>query len=267
MELGQKIRQARLEAGLSQRQLCGDTITRNMLSQIENGTARPSMDTLRYLAARLDKNVGYFLGEESVSPNQALLSAARTAYAAGAYRAALEELQNYSAPDPVFDPEQGLLRLHCLLCLAEESIGAGKLPYARQLLDQAQHISTPYCTPELERRRQLLLSQAAPELCPVIAQALPQDDRELLLRARAALAEGDPARCIRFLDAVCHQSDADWCILRGDAAAASRQYAQAIRFYRQAEPIAPRQVYPKLEKCCEQLEDYKMAYYYACKQR
>ena len=52
MELGEKIKQARLEAGLSQRQLCGDTVTRNMLSQIENGSARPSMDTLRFFAAR-----------------------------------------------------------------------------------------------------------------------------------------------------------------------------------------------------------------------
>ena len=37
MELGEKLRQARLEAGLTQRQLCGDQITRNMLSLIENG--------------------------------------------------------------------------------------------------------------------------------------------------------------------------------------------------------------------------------------
>ena len=35
MTLGEKIRQARLEAGLSQRQLCGGEVTRNMLSQIE----------------------------------------------------------------------------------------------------------------------------------------------------------------------------------------------------------------------------------------
>ena len=31
MELGEKLKQARLALGLSQRQLCGDTITRNML--------------------------------------------------------------------------------------------------------------------------------------------------------------------------------------------------------------------------------------------
>ena len=61
MELGQRIRAARLEAGLSQRQLCGEVITRNMLSQIENGSARPSMDTLQYLAAQLGKPVSFFL--------------------------------------------------------------------------------------------------------------------------------------------------------------------------------------------------------------
>ena len=55
MELSQKLKQARLDAGLSQKALCGDRITRNMLSQIENGSARPSMDTLRYLAGQLGK--------------------------------------------------------------------------------------------------------------------------------------------------------------------------------------------------------------------
>ena len=34
MELGEKLLRARQEAGLSQRQLCGEEIPRNMLSQI-----------------------------------------------------------------------------------------------------------------------------------------------------------------------------------------------------------------------------------------
>ena len=81
MELGEKLKQARLEAGLSQRQLCGDAITRNMLSQIENGSAKPSMATLRYLAERLGKSVSFFLEEDAVlSPNQAVMAEIRTAY-------------------------------------------------------------------------------------------------------------------------------------------------------------------------------------------
>lgn len=67
MTMGEKLRAARLEAGLSQRQLCQGLITRNMLSQIENGSAKPSLPTLQALAARLDKHVQYFL-EDSPSP-------------------------------------------------------------------------------------------------------------------------------------------------------------------------------------------------------
>ena len=65
MTLGEKLKAARLEAGLSQRQLCGDVITRNMLSQIENGSARPSMDTLGYFAGKLGKPISWFLEEHT----------------------------------------------------------------------------------------------------------------------------------------------------------------------------------------------------------
>ena len=84
MELGEKLKQARLEAGLSQRQLCGEEITRNMLSLIENGSAKPSMTTLQYLAARLGKTVSYFLEETAVlSPNQQIMASARQLYDSG----------------------------------------------------------------------------------------------------------------------------------------------------------------------------------------
>ena len=80
MELAQKLKQARLDAGLSQKAICGDRITRNMLSQIENGSARPSMETLRYLAGQLGKPISYFLEDDAVtSPNQTLMEQARSA--------------------------------------------------------------------------------------------------------------------------------------------------------------------------------------------
>ena len=70
MELGEKLRQARLEAGLSQRQLCGEEITRNMLSLIENGSAKPSMKTLSYLAQKLGKPLSFFLDENAGEKQQ-----------------------------------------------------------------------------------------------------------------------------------------------------------------------------------------------------
>lgn len=262
MELGQRLKQARLEAGLSQRQLCGDQLTRNMLSQIENGSARPSMDTLAYLSARLGKPISFFLEEDPASPNQSRMTAARAAYTRGEYAAALDALAEYAAPDPIFDAECDLLQALCCMALSEAAPNADLLARAAQ-----SGRRSPYYTPELERRRLLLLAQASAEDPAAIAQALPADDRELLLRARAALSGGDPARCAALLDAAEDQTAADWLILRADAAMAAGDPARAAEWYQKAEPAAPQQVYAKLEQCFLRLEDYKMAYYYACKQR
>ena len=138
MELGARIKAARLAAGLSQRQLCGDTITRNMLSLIESGRAKPSMDTLAHLAARLEKPMGYFLEEQAVtSPNQTIMDSARDAYTAGDYREALAALENYRAPDAVFDPERYLLGALAAMGLAQQA-SVGKPAYALRLLEQAE---------------------------------------------------------------------------------------------------------------------------------
>ena len=119
MELGEKLRQARLEAGLSQRQLCEQIITRNMLSLIENGSARPSMETLKELAARLGQPVSYFLEEQAlVSPNTAVMEAARTAFDAGDFSGTLEKLALCRQPDPVYCREAELLQTLSLLALA-----------------------------------------------------------------------------------------------------------------------------------------------------
>ena len=100
MELGEKLRQARLEAGLSQRQLCGEIITRNMLSLIEHGSAKPSMETLKLLAARLGKPVSYFLDEEAItSPNQSVMESASGRYDRKEWEEAALVLEGYRAPD------------------------------------------------------------------------------------------------------------------------------------------------------------------------
>ncbi len=60
MTLGQKVRELRLSKQMTQKELAGDCITRNMLSQIENGSATPSMKTMEYLAGKLEKPLGFF---------------------------------------------------------------------------------------------------------------------------------------------------------------------------------------------------------------
>lgn len=260
MELGQKLKQARLELGLTQRQLCGEVITRNMLSLIENGAASPSMETLRYLAGRLGKPLSYFLEEEAVtSPNQKAMEQAREAFEQAQYAAVLGHLEKYRRPDPVFDWEEALLRALSLLQLAEEALGQGKTRYALELLTRAGAAGeqTPYYTPELERRRLLALAQLVPT-------ELPTDDRELLLRAEGALKQKNPEEAARYLDAVQVRSGSYWNFLRGRAYLETRDYPKAKICFEAAWDHSPRSCAAFLEQCCREQEDFKEAYRYAC---
>ena len=159
MTLGETIRQARQAAGLSQRQLCGGKITRNMLSQIENGTARPSMDTLLYLAERLGKPVSFFLQEAVVeSVNPALMQQCRQAYAQREYGQVLALLAGYQSPDPLFDQEKAYLHSLCALALGEQLLPED--PVAAEMLLSAIDRQCLYYRPEQEQTRRLLLRRA-----------------------------------------------------------------------------------------------------------
>ena len=264
MQLGQRIRQARLEAGLSQRQLCGNAITRNMLSQIENGSAKPSMDTLRYLAGELKKPVGYFLGEDAVlAPAQKSLADARKAYLDGDYAGVLKLL------DADADWERGLLRALACLALAEQALAEDRRPYAAKLLSDcaAAGKENPYCTAELERRRLLLLARAQPERLSRVVGELPPMDEELLLRSRHALDQKDATLASAMLDSVSQKDSSQWLLLRGEAAFLLEDYTAAARYFHRVEDLGDRRADAWLEQCYRQLEDYKMAYHYACKQK
>lgn len=261
MALGEKIRAARLEAGLSQRQLCEGLVTRNMLSQIENGSAKPSMHTLTELAHRLGKSVCFFLEEEVSTPNGAAMAAARQAFDEGNYEAAAEALEACGKPDPAYDRERELLWVLVHLALAEEALDQGKKPYALRLLQKAD-IPVSYCREEVNRRRLLLLGQVTGE---PVSQRLPCLDAELHLRAREALEGKNCDRAAALLEAAENRTDSRWLLLRGEVWAGKKRYAEAARCFHGAEPEYPGEAAAWLELCYRELGDYRQAYNYAKK--
>ena len=233
MELGEKLKQARLEAGLSQRQLCGDTVTRNMLSLIENGAARPSMDTLRVLAGRLGKSVAYFLGEDEVkSPREQRLEG---------HLAVLEQ--------------------------ARAALAEGKNRYGAELLEGMDIQETDWCADYLSHRRLLLLAWCIPQRRGELCEKLPSLDEELMLRAENALDRKDWNRAGALLDAMEDRSSGRWNLLRGQILEKLGEYEKAIPHYLAAEAEFPKQAVPGLESCHRELGDFKQAYFYACKQK
>ena len=63
MDIGTKIKELRTAKCMTQSQLAGDYMTRNMLSRIENGAVKPSLSTTVYISERLKVPVGYILTE------------------------------------------------------------------------------------------------------------------------------------------------------------------------------------------------------------
>ena len=262
MKLGARIKQARLEAGLSQRELCGDRITRNMLSQIEHGTASPSMQTLRYLAERLEKPVSFFLEESAVTPNQILMAKARQAYSRGNGREALLALEDYSGPDEALDWEQGLLGFLCCLEQAEKNLSQGREPVAEKLLSQTFLYDSPYITPELAQRRDQLSFRLGKKDMP---QSFPSLDEELLRRAESALAEGNTERANSLLEAT-ESRDERYYFFSGRILFLQKNYRAARDAFLESESRG-KNCDGFLEICYRELGDYKSAYAYARKQK
>ena len=70
--LGERIRSARRERGMSQAQLAGEELTKGFISQVESGLVRPSVRSLQIIATRLGKSLEYFLGDAPLATEKRL---------------------------------------------------------------------------------------------------------------------------------------------------------------------------------------------------
>ncbi len=137
MNIGKKIKRIRTEKLMTQRELAGDEITRNMLSQIENGSAQPSLSTIKYLADRLGVPIGYLLSEgdeEFVYNKTRVMKNIKKAYSDKSFGLCREMcLSSFEE----FDDELELILTDCCVGEAEDLIREGKLRFACSLLDDA----------------------------------------------------------------------------------------------------------------------------------
>ncbi|MDX6466111.1 MAG: hypothetical protein QOI27_1151, partial [Gaiellaceae bacterium] len=57
--LGERLRQLRVAAGLTQTDVAGDRFSKEYISQIERGKTRPTADTIAWLGLRLGVDAGF----------------------------------------------------------------------------------------------------------------------------------------------------------------------------------------------------------------
>jgi transcriptional regulator with XRE-family HTH domain len=65
-KLGERLRETRIAAGMSQAQLGAPYFTRAHVSAIELGKIRPAMRSLEHMAKKLDRPASYFLDDADV---------------------------------------------------------------------------------------------------------------------------------------------------------------------------------------------------------
>lgn len=64
MKIGEKIKSRRKALKMTQSELAGDFVTRNMICKIENGCATPSIETLTYIADKLQIPISYLVTDD-----------------------------------------------------------------------------------------------------------------------------------------------------------------------------------------------------------
>ena len=137
MNIGEKIRSLRVAKLMTQSELAGNQITRNMLSSIENGVAQPSLSTILYIAKRLNVPVGFLLaeeGDEIIYQKMNSLSNIKRAYRTGDWMGC-RSLCNSACSEP--DDEIRLLLAECDLQIAIDAFWNGRLRYACRFFDEA----------------------------------------------------------------------------------------------------------------------------------
>src|SRR5215469_1329631 len=100
IRLGERLRQLRVAAGLTQSELAGDRFSKEYVSQIERGKTRPTAETIGWLADRLGIDAGFLASGVATDERARLegaLSRAEALYQANEDEDALEAFESLVA--------------------------------------------------------------------------------------------------------------------------------------------------------------------------
>lgn len=278
MTLGEKLRQARLDRGLSQKQAAGDQITRNMLSLLEHDQAVPSLRTLEYLASALDIPLGWLLEDDVSQEEKQALHCAREAFRRGEWEEGLTAIQGCSAP---LSEEMVLLRYKCALRRSEALLERGAYGEAACLAREVLHGQCLYLE-DWDRQqaagilalcalRQNRPEEAAEKMYLELTDQLNPVPSALLFRAERALSCGNLEEAERMLNLARTDSGPGrplYLLLRSRLLLEQEKELDALTLLRQAEELPTEkplrlELFRLLEQSWKHQGDYEKAYHYA----
>jgi len=152
LRLGERLRQLRVAAGLTQSELAGERFSKEYVSQIERGKTRPTRETVEWLAARLGVDPGFLANgvatdergrlEAALTRAEALLEAGHNDEGAAEYDLLVPAARTTGLPE---------LEARALLGAGRAQMRLGALRQAFDLLNEARGIVEAGSFSDLER--------------------------------------------------------------------------------------------------------------------
>ena len=270
MNIGGKIRAARLDKHMTQAQVAEDKITRNMLSAIESGKASPSLETLYYIANKLDLKISYLLSEEideSVYKKTSLMPEIKKAYVNGNYAYCISLVNQISD----IDDELSYILSHCHFELGVSYAKKGSfLTAEKHLLSASEYAAnTVYDTLNLEYRIPLYMSFVKNVNAPLL-----DFDQDAFLKN---MSEDSDLEFYKYVSNDWDYSFTNPLFIKHALAKnkiKERKYSDAIEILREIEDerfayeynaYLMYGVYSDLDSCYKQIFDFENAYKYVGK--
>ena len=280
MNIGERIRDLRISKLMTQSELAGNHITRNMLSCIENGSANPSLSTIVYIAGRLNVPPGFLLaedGDEIVYRKMSNLSNIKRAYTAGDLWGC-RSLCFSGCPEP--DDEICLLLANCDVGIAVEEFWNGRLRSSCRFFDEALSYAekTIYPTEDIEAQARVYFRYME-RISHTLYSDVLDEEKKLEVRSNSelsfyldtldALDNNRVEQAELFLQSeisnlffVSHIRSKCW-MQQKDFKTAERALVQLLKSDDGLNKIELYTLLCELEICCRENEDYKGAYNYA----
>jgi transcriptional regulator with XRE-family HTH domain len=212
--LGERVRELRVERGLTQQELAGDNCSKEYVSQIERGRARPTAETLQWLAERLGVDPEYL--ERGVSSadyerTEALVARIEALVTGKRYGEAVEAAVGFVAY-----PGAPELELRALLAEGWARMYEGELRTALERFEQARELASAPGLGPMELAETLFRLACCRYKLSSIGIAIRLFDEALELVEGSGLPNDRLRVDILGWRSRCHRRQRDWVSARDD---------------------------------------------------
>src|SRR5918994_556559 len=188
LRLGERLRQLRVAAGMTQTDLAGDRFSKEYVSQIERGKTRPTAETIKWIAERLGVDAGFLANGVSADERGRVDAALARADALLEARRNDEALEQFESIRPaVLATGMPELEVRALSGEATVRIRRGEVREGISLLERARATSEGSAFSDVERADVLFRLGVARYMLSSIQTAIGLFDEALKLAERSEI--------------------------------------------------------------------------------